>query len=512
MPSNSGLDLGRGRPTPAIGTTEAKLQRRKLDALKRGVHRIKDPENLAYGIHVIGVGSVGTNVLTRFLDAAPDDLLKVDGSRLSALAVDIDVDNLDAIAASGEKFPSERTHIETLNLATVPHDELSAALEKYPEYLRLEYPLVLPNPSFSSWLTEEELAAAEGEGLSRAIAKAIYGHAYYSGDRPAATALKRFAASVESAGSESIVCIVFALGDDAGSAIALDLARHLSVGLFGRRILVTGIGIAPCAGDNAEHSGAQLFATLNELDALCDENKNRGITQSCGELYKNPFTAGFIMVPQEPFWQQTGDLGATQQRVADELSALLTLRKGANLWELLRLLNWVAAPPTQHSAARSPWGAKWIHLLSAVDRASEGEPGLSKRIGVLPSYEPEFIEVRAHDSSDSSALAWVEHITNEFQPSAPINLASGGAEDSVQFLLPRLAKTDLSFFESARRAYDAASYEDRLAAHCLLREHGLVLCEPSDRFEGMAGAAIRASQQWTMVLWNELRGESEMRP
>jgi hypothetical protein len=33
-----------------------------------------------------------------------------------------------------------------------------------------------------------------------------------------------------------------------------------------------GIGIAPCDGDQAVHQGAQLFATINELDALCDES------------------------------------------------------------------------------------------------------------------------------------------------------------------------------------------------------------------------------------------------
>tara|TARA_B110000503_G_scaffold110717_1_gene165645 strand:+ start:358 stop:489 length:132 start_codon:yes stop_codon:yes gene_type:complete len=40
--TTAGLDLLRGRPTPAISSTDAKLQQRKLDALRRGVHRISD--------------------------------------------------------------------------------------------------------------------------------------------------------------------------------------------------------------------------------------------------------------------------------------------------------------------------------------------------------------------------------------------------------------------------------------------------------------------------------------
>ncbi|MCP1677217.1 hypothetical protein J2T57_004395 [Natronocella acetinitrilica] len=510
MPSDSGLDLRRGRPTPAIGTTEAKLQQRKLDALTRGVHRIKDTENLAYGIHVIGVGTAGASFLSDFLNAVPGDLLDVDGSRFSGLAVNIGDDDPKKLVASSDKLPSDRIHIESLDLSSSPGGELTETLRMYPEYLRLEYPLKHENPSFSSWLTEAQIEATDHGTMQRSLAKAIYGHAYYGGNRPAHAALKRFAESVEATRAESIVCVVFALGGSVGSAIAVDLARHLSNGRFGRRVLVAGIGIAPCAGDESAHLGAQLFTTLNELDCLCDEVKNRGITQSCGELYKNPFTAGFLVVPQEPFWRRTGDLAATQRRVADELTSLLSLRKGANFWEMLRLLNWVAAPPTQHSAARTPWGAKWIHMLAAFDVNTDktAQVRLSENIGVLSKYEPEFLEARAWDASDPAAMAWVDSMTKEFHPLAPVNLASGGAEGTAQFILPRLAKTDLDLFRSARDAYDSASTDDRAAAHSLLLEHGLLLCERSDRFDGMAGAAFGGSQHWIMVPWSGIRGDA----
>jgi cell division GTPase FtsZ len=89
MSTKAGLDLLRGRPLPAIGATEAKLQQRKLDALKRGVHRSSDVSSLPFGIHVVGIGGPGVRAIDSFLRVAPADLLDTPGSRFTALAIDI---------------------------------------------------------------------------------------------------------------------------------------------------------------------------------------------------------------------------------------------------------------------------------------------------------------------------------------------------------------------------------------------------------------------------------------
>ena len=73
---SAGLDLLRGRPLPAIGTTEAKLQQRKLDALRRGIHRIPLSSQHPFGVHLLGVGGAGARVIEAFLRAAPADLLE----------------------------------------------------------------------------------------------------------------------------------------------------------------------------------------------------------------------------------------------------------------------------------------------------------------------------------------------------------------------------------------------------------------------------------------------------
>ena len=107
MPSTAGIDLLRGRPTPAIGTTEAKLQQRKLDALRRGIHRIADTTTLPYGVHLVGVGGAGARVIEQVLLDAPDDLLATAGSRLTALAVDIGDAASNPLAGSGTARSAE---------------------------------------------------------------------------------------------------------------------------------------------------------------------------------------------------------------------------------------------------------------------------------------------------------------------------------------------------------------------------------------------------------------------
>lgn len=501
--------MQRGRPLPALGTTEAKLQQRKLDALKRGVHRIKDAASLVYGVHLIGVGSAGAQVIERFLKEAPSDLLEVDGSRLTVLAIDIGDTAHAGIRTHGQRFDPGKSQIETVALAHPSRGSLEDSLARYVDFLKLEYPLYHPNPASTQWLPEPSVGTDSEGKLTRSIAKAIYGRAYYDGDRPMLQNLKRFAQSVEETRGDSLVCIIFGLGDSSGSGMALDLARHLSGGLLGRRVLVTGIGIEPHT-DELDSTAAELHTTLSELDVLCDESKNRGITVSCGEQYRNPFTAGFILVPQPP----GAGLEATREIVIQQVASLFLQRRGANLWEALRLLNWVAAPSTQHSAARTPWGARWIHMLGfAQDRRPPEAINVRDGLGLLPNYFPEFIELRTSFETTDEVVsdAWKSLLDAELSPELPTQCVVGSPEGTVQFLLPRMARTDLSLSQRARVAYDALPLAQRHAAHSLLLEHGLLLCEPSARLEGMAGMSIGEGNQWIAVPMHELNGQYDAR-
>jgi hypothetical protein len=77
----------------------------------------------------------------------------------------------------------------------------------------------------------------------------------------------------------------------------------------------------------------------------------------------------------------------------------------------------------------------------------------------------------------------------------------------VHVSVPRLTKLDIPGFSAARDAYDRMSWDEKLLAHSWLLDLGTMLCEPSTRFEGMAGECIWGCACWVVVPYEALRGE-----
>ena len=477
-------------------TMEEKLKRRKLEALKRGVHRVPLDQTLPVSTHVVGIGPTGIAAIAELLRSLP-----ADGAKFHALAVDIGNEDLPALQTLADALPEGRAEVTVVALDP-PGQAVTAALGQYPEFLKLEYPFHVWGAGYEPWLAPGEPLPGR---VRRATAKAVYGAAYYAGARTLEHTLRAFVAGVEAVQGrlQAVVPVVFGLGDSTGSGIVVDLARHLSTKMFGRRVLVAGIGIAPCDGDPADAVGGEVFAAMNELDCLNDEAKNAGVVASCGELFRNPFTAGFILVPTQHVWAATRDLAATHRRANQEVAALLMSKGGTGFWETLRLLNWIAAPSTQHSAARTPWGNRWVHMLGYADLAGpvRADPAA---MGLLPGYRPEFVEARVAEAAGAEAAAAA--INAAFDPDLPAQLVDGGRVGSVQFVLHSLGKDAFGFFYEARDAYDTGPRDQRLLDHSMLLEQGLLLSEPSTRLDGMAGASIGASDCWIAVPLDELRG------
>ena len=488
---------------------EERLKRRKLDALKRGVHRATGSENAAVATHIVGIGKAGAGVLAETLRS-----LQPGAPKLIALAVDIGDQDLSELRTLAAEIPAAQAEVTILALDVPSRETLLETLAHYPEFLTLEYPRYRPNPHYQPWLPQAFDLPAAGGHFERATAKAIAGRAYYDAARTLSEALRTFAAKVDASGAHAMVAVVFGMGGGTGSGIAVDVARHLSNRCFGRRLLVAGIGIAPCDGDRPGHRGASLFPLLNELDTMGDEEKNRGVVMSCGELYRNPFTAGFVMAPQQQAWQATQDLGETQRRCDREIASLLTTNGCRHFWELLRLLNWVAAPSTQHSAARTPWGSRWIHMLGYADAGDGGirvGTGLPEQLGLLPSYVPEFIELRVANLADAGLATIASNLEQAFTPDVAPSIVDGGPGGSVQFILPCIGKTDLHGFAKWRAAYDAEPADKKLLGHSLLLEHGVLLSAPSTRIAGMAGASLWGGDGWVAVPLEGLLGEKPAR-
>ncbi len=503
------------RPSNPAMSTEEKLARRKLDALKRGIHRITDAETTPFSVHVVGIGKAGADVVSQILkDKSADPASNAD-SGFTALAVDIGDQHLAQVRELASQLPDGSAQVETLALEMPGRDDLFNSLRRMREFLKLEYPRYYWNPNYEPWLPSRTQLPEEGQHVSRSVAKALYARSYYDGDREMRGALRRFADSVDNASSQSVVAVVFGLGGGVGSGMMVDLTRHLSNVAFGRRVLVVGVAVAPCDGDEDIHKGSQLFPALNELDCMGDEAKNEGVIAVWGDLYRNPFTGGVIIVPQQSVWEATNDLDTTHQRIDREVSSFLTRNKGLDLWETLRMLNWVGAPPTQHAAARTPYGRKWAHVLGFAD-IKEGvlaDKALASRLGIRPSYKPEFIEVRAANPQDSATGKVAQTLGKAFSPIAePAITASPGADpDTIQFILPCISKTDLDLFFASRKSYDTGDWEEKLCDHSWLLDLGVLLCEPAIRFDGMAGECLWGCACWVVVPYDQIRGPEEVK-
>jgi hypothetical protein len=504
-----GANLEAGMAAQAAAN-EQRLARRKLDALRKGIHKVGQGQEEKLSLHVIGLGKAGAAVLEQIGKDVSDTLVNNHDMRFSGLALDIGGEDLKGVKELREILPEGKSHIETVEINVPPREELFSTLRRMREFLKLEYPRYYWNPNYEPWLPSSiDIEPLNGESsYPRALSKALYAKAYYDGERPVAKALKRFSDSVDASPGSSVVVVIFSMGGGTGSGIVVDLARHLSNVSFGRRALVLGIGIAPCSGDQQEHSGAHLFPLLNELDCMGDRKKNDGVITVWGDLYRNPFTSGVIIVPQEPIWSTTQDLGSTHQRVNEEISSFVTRQFGGDLWESLRLLNWVGAPPTQHAAARTPMGDNWIHLLGFSDQKTWAAEGLRKSLGVRETYKCEYIEIRADADDQNHASVVADGLGSAFNPVATpeISETTGTVKGSVQYILPCVSKTDFDQFFQARHEYDQKNWEDKLMDHSWLLDLGVLLSEPAIRFNGMAGECLWGCACWVVVPYDQLRG------
>ena len=508
-PPSKGPSKSKASGTSSL-TAEEKLARRKLNALQRGIHRIGAEDTTPCSVSVVGIGKAGADVIAQVLREKAERQAEPGSAPLNVLAVDIGDQDLHQLRELAEKLPEDAANVETVALEVPERDELFNSLRRMREFLKLEYPRYYWNPNYEPWLPSGISLPKEGEHFQRSVSKAIYAKSYYDGARPMRDAMKRFAENVDNLPGQSVVAVVFGLGGGTGSGIMVDLARHLSNVCFGRRALVVGVAILPCEGDDEAHRGSHLFPALNELDCMGDEEKNKGVVSVWGDLYRNPFTGGVIAVPQKAVWETTRDLEETHARMDREVSAFLTHNNGIDLWETLRMLNWVGAPPTQHAAARTPYGNRWAHVLGFADTEGDlqASDDMAGRLGIRSTYKPEFLEVRAVDPEDDRACKAAEALGKSFSPVAePAIAASAGlGSTSMQFVLPCINKLDFDLFFESRQAYDQNEWEQKLECHAWLVDLGVMLCEPAIRFNGMAGECLWGCACWVVVPYDQIRG------
>lgn len=495
------------RTSPTTGSSGDAITRKRMEALKRGgVHRLKGEQPLPTTVHYVGIGKAGAEFITQAIQQAPQDFLSGDKKQFAALVVDIGDQYLSKVRAAASNLPEDKSQVRTLSLEVPNRESLFASLRRYREFLKLEFPRYYWNPNYEPWLPENIPIPAAGEDFPRALAKAIYGISYYEEPKTMAQELELFAKKVDSLQTQSVVCVVFGLGEGVGSGISVDLARHLTNVCFGRRALVLGIGILP-VGDEANPT---LFPALNELDCMLDQDKNKGVLQVWGDLYRDPFTAGFLVVNPKAALEKTPDQAEALKQVFTELSSFLMDNQSIDLYETLRLLNWVGASPTQHSAARSQYGRQWCHLFGYLDAESSVET-LPEQMGIMgKNFHPSYFELRATTATSATILSdYASRMSKVFTPLVEPDViqSEGGSRTTAQFVLPGASKTDLEVFFKSRDTYDQLSWDEKLLAHSFLLELGVLLSEPAIRFEGMAGECLWGCACWVVVPYDQIRGD-----
>jgi hypothetical protein len=478
----------------------------RIQAIRdEGVHRANEHEG-PFSLHVVGLGQTGAEVIAQLLRNRPEGFLEDPGTRFSALAVDIGDQDVKAVREAASGLPADRAHVRTVAMEAPTRDALLGDLRRYREFLKMEYPRYYWNPNYEPWLPSDTEVPSAGGHFPRAVAKAIYGTEYYQ-DGEVAKELEAFAQSVDASKSTPIVVVVFSMAGGTGSGIVVDLARHLSSIKLGRRPWVVGIGVMPCEGDDASTRDGRLFPVINELDCMVDTEKNKGVMAVWGDLYKNPFTGGFFAVPQDDVHAITRDLAATHEYVDAGIAGFLTRDGGVHLYETLKMLNWLSVPADRwHPAIRGEPNDRWINVLSVRRPADAGSLA---SIGVKAGAETGYAEVRMLGAGGADAAAVsaqvAKAVSTRVDPGV-LELNSPG-EPLLTLVVPRVSKLDLEAFVPSRETYDGLNWDEKLLMHSWILDLGVLLCEPSIRFDGMGGECIWGCACWVVVPHDLIRGE-----
>ena len=524
-------------------------------------------------IHAIGIGKAGTYMVDSLLRTGEiEDLLEDKRARFTALSVDIGDQDQQQFRDYGKGFlqrledrgiPSERAQIRSVAMEMPSRDDLFASLRRYREYLKVEFPRYYWNPNYEPWLPEdiempevgtgrmvEGTTVASTDHTPRALAKAIYNVEYYE-DGPIAQALEEFAESINKTKQlPSMVLICFGLGGGTGSGMVVDLARHIANVKLGRRIPVIGVGVLPHSADAEHHRDGSLFATLNELDCMLDEEKNEGVQAVWGDLYKNPFTGGFFVLPQEHSLQRVhryakasegasdpgireGQANRTAGKyVCDSFMRYVAQDYGRELFKVMRPAGMTGAPHESSHAQDRYWTlfdvAKLMHPGVQVlpgEPMSKWREAIAQWIEYIPQwsglkegFKTDYIEAHTFAArthwNDTLQRKLEETLSEYLLPGddGTLNTTVNEFFDEltvyVDVIIPGVARTDLNVFWEAREKYDQMSWDEKLLAHAWLLDLGTMLSEPSTRFEGMAGECIWGCACWVVVPYEAIRGDA----
>ena len=454
-----------------------------------------------YCLHVVGIGRSGVGYIDGLLRTGEvEDLLRNEGARVAALAIDVGDDDLlraegyaDALSDRMEEqgVPAERFNYQSIALDAPDAETLVAA-----------------SGNGKSYLPKNVKAPTAGDHMSRAVAKAIYANA---SSGALGEALSSFAAQVQATELPSRVLVCFNLAGGTGSGMAVDLARDLANDKLGGAVPVIGVGQMPHSGDG--DAPASLYASLNEFACMTDDAKNADATKG-DEGYRNPFSGGFFVVNTEHSWQRltsyttTGEQGIrdrirqevvskfaqdsfmrfamrdTDDALNQALSAAGLMGAGGatvagqpNSWVLFNLAKFTH-PGVQvlPGEAISKWHSVTDQWVGYLDRYSGLSENFRANNAVVHVHAPRTIGFERLNAAIKKKLA--ENFLKSGDAS-DIQMCNHEFFDHLtayaDIVLSGLAHSDLTACGAAQAAYENLGASKKKACHSWLLEKGVVL-------------------------------------
>jgi len=293
-------------------------------------------------VHLIGLGSAGTNIVEIFLaNKKTKELMENDLTRLSLLAIDIADPEIRSLQETNEQIvrsmikagiPRERLRLVAQSVKFPTAEAMFDFInQKYGEYLvgegsKLEH--------FVPWLqtTMAIPPMAGGAGRRRALAKAIYALNYYQ-----LGIIKNCINSFKEQALSSIVTptvvLVYGLGGGTGSGVFFDFVKHLRK-VLGSGVAIIAFVITPCGGDDPPAKGCSSFVAMSELSLLLNKDYNEYVIKTFGEPYRNPLNA-LIYLPLLPAFSKVGNIVSARQEMDEMVVDLLYVLMDFDLADLL---------------------------------------------------------------------------------------------------------------------------------------------------------------------------------
>ena len=338
-------------------------------------------------IHAIGIGKTGAQMVEALIRTGEiEDMLEDSRARFTGLAVDIgdqDLHELREYATASSRLeergiPTDRAQIRTVALEVPAQEDLMASLNRYREFLKMEYPRYYWNPNYEPWLPGDTELPEAGDSSRARWPRRSTGARTTTSDRPSRRS-SRVRREHRRDELPSMVLIFFSLA-----------RRHRQ--RHGRRPRPPHLqrqarppdpghrrGRLPFSGDPEYHRGDRPVPDVQRARLHARRRQEPGRHGGLGRPLQEPVhrrllraaagallaAAGCYTETGEPAIRQALRTGVTRKFVDDSFCRFVVQDYGRELFKALRPAGFTGAPHERNSSGDRNWTlfdvAKFTH-------------------------------------------------------------------------------------------------------------------------------------------------------